>query len=405
MASGHSTRYGTNKPTEDVYGYPLVGRSWDCVKQAGLDVVVVTRFPEIARLAEKAGFRCVLHDNPLQSATIRLGLQAGEGRGWEGCLFLSGDQPLVTPDSIRTMCDRFSGNPDEVYRLAWKGQQQKPVLFPKRLFSALQSLQGDSGGSAILRGRKTEAVEAGHEWELWDVDRPEDLERVRTWLRIAGAGLPEVLGIPKGITAVIGSGGKTTLLRVLAGQLKGKVILCTSTHIFPFSEWPLARTADEIGRALADSRAVCAGAPADQGRLTAPPVPFSAMREMADYVLVEADGSARRPLKAHAPWEPVIPEGTDRVLGVIGASGFLGSIRETVHRPEIFCRLAAEDRVITPGEQASPEMAAAVLRREALADTWILNQADAVPEALTRRFAAAMPERVIALSLRDLLNR
>ena len=44
------------------------------------------------------------------------------------------------------------------------------------------------------------------------------------------------LGIQKGITAVIGSGGKTTLLSVLAQELPGTVLLCTSTHIRPFAE-------------------------------------------------------------------------------------------------------------------------------------------------------------------------
>ena len=36
----------------------------------------------------------------------------------------------------------------------------------------------------------------------------------------------------KGVTAVIGSGGKATLLRILAEELSGTVILTTSTHIF-----------------------------------------------------------------------------------------------------------------------------------------------------------------------------
>ena len=47
----------------------------------------------------------------------------------------------------------------------------------------------------------------------------------------------ELLEIRPGVTAVIGGGGKTTLLRVLGEELAaagGRVLLCASTKIFPF---------------------------------------------------------------------------------------------------------------------------------------------------------------------------
>ena len=46
--------------------------------------------------------------------------------------------------------------------------------------------------------------------------------------------LYERLGVPCGVTAVIGSGGKTTLLSALSRELPGTVILTTTTHILPF---------------------------------------------------------------------------------------------------------------------------------------------------------------------------
>ena len=41
-----------------------------------------------------------------------------------------------------------------------------------------------------------------------------------------------------GITAVIGSGGKTSLIDRLCRELPGTVIVCTSTHIFPAKNLP-----------------------------------------------------------------------------------------------------------------------------------------------------------------------
>ena len=42
-----------------------------------------------------------------------------------------------------------------------------------------------------------------------------------------------LLHIGRGVTAIIGGGGKTTLIATLAGELskKGKVIITTTTHI------------------------------------------------------------------------------------------------------------------------------------------------------------------------------
>ena len=43
-----------------------------------------------------------------------------------------------------------------------------------------------------------------------------------------------LLHVGRGVTAIIGGGGKTTLMETLAGELskKGKVIITTTTHIY-----------------------------------------------------------------------------------------------------------------------------------------------------------------------------
>ena len=129
-------------------------------------------------------------------------------------------------------------------------------------------------------------------------------------------GLAEELGIGRGITAVIGSGGKTSLLDALARELDGTVVLTTTTHVLPFG-CPVLTDADEraVEQALWYSRVVCVGTPTGDGsgKLAAPRLKMRTLSVLADYVLVEADGAARHPLKAHADFEPVIPAGADRV--------------------------------------------------------------------------------------------
>ena len=195
----------------------------------------------------------------------------------------------------------------------------------------------------------------------------------------------EQLHMTKGRTAVIGSGGKTTLLRILAEELSGTVILTTSTHILPFAGIPLLETddIDQVRRALALYRVICMGTPAAEGKLTAPALPFSVLADAADYVIVEADGSKRLPLKAHASHEPVIPENTRKTVCVVGASGFGKPVEQTVHRPELFCaRTGAHMSGIV-----TPELAAQGIIAEHLADIVVLNQAETISPAAAKRFA------------------
>ena len=214
--------------------------------------------------------------------------------------------------------------------------------------------------------------------------------------------LAEILGVRKGVTAVIGSGGKTTLLRTLGEELArsgARVILATTTKFLPFPGIETVPGGErEIAEALGRRPLVCAAAPwGERGKLAESPVPMARLRALADYVLVEADGSAGLPLKAHAPHEPVIPAEAARTILVVGASGFGRPIREAAHRPERYAQLAECDIETA----VTPEIAARVLRAEGLGDLVLVNQAE-TPEAreLARKLAENLPLPVCAGSLR-----
>lgn len=186
--------------------------------------------------------------------------------------------------------------------------------------------------------------------------------------------------------SVIGSGGKTTFLRYLSLNLPGTVILTTSTHIWPFPDIPLVNVAvpgreqalSEIRSALARGRVVCLGKSEPSGKLADPSavILFEDLLQEADHVIMEADGAAGRPLKAHRPWEPVIPACTDLTVCLVGASGLGKPVSEACHCPDLFASLAG----ITPDTPVSAERVAAVLNREALADCYLINQIDVLPD-------------------------
>lgn len=220
--------------------------------------------------------------------------------------------------------------------------------------------------------------------------------------------LDELLAPSRGVISVIGSGGKSTLLACGGEALRrmGRtVVLATSTHMFAPDDMALARSEMELERALAATGIACAGEIEERtGKLVEPAMGFSRLAAIADHVLVEADGSHRLPLKAHAPHEPVFPPQSERAILVVGASGFGLPVERAVHRPEAFCRLAG----CSPQEPATPELVARAILAEGLVDEddlVIVNQVDRTDRPgdldACRAFARALDREVLAGGIRS----
>ena len=179
--------------------------------------------------------------------------------------------------------------------------------------------------------------------------------------------------IRPGVTALIGGGGKTSTLYALADWLRtqGSVIVCTSTHICKPPQYPYR---ERIDAPLQFGEVVSTGT-FDGRKLSLPQQSIEQLTTLADYVLVEADGSRQLPLKAHAPHEPVIPDRADTVLAVVGIDGLNRPIREVAHRPERYAAICGCD----PEAVVTPAMIAAVLQTYPRVDGVILNKADDPP--------------------------
>lgn len=191
--------------------------------------------------------------------------------------------------------------------------------------------------------------------------------------------LAEALAVGPGeVVAFIGAGGKTTAMYRVAENLAArglKVLVTTTTKIFPPDRPDVALILEEAGGGALASRAagafdrtrivaVAAGALADGKLRGLPPERVAALRGIAGVaaVLVEADGSARKPFKAPAVHEPVIPASTSLLVAVVGADALGCPLSaEVAHRPE----LVAQQGGIRMGDPITPEVVASVLLGEA----------------------------------------
>jgi xanthine dehydrogenase accessory factor len=145
------------------------------------------------------------------------------------------------------------------------------------------------------------------------------------------------------LTAVVGSGGKTTYIRREAEAYAAqglRVLVTTTCHMY--REPGTVEQLPEICDALQTTGRCMAGtflSPVPGERPKIGPLPGEVLEQamaFADEVLVEADGSRGYPVKFPGAHEPVIPPGTDRIVVIQGQA--LGQpIARATHRPELVC--------------------------------------------------------------------
>lgn len=154
--------------------------------------------------------------------------------------------------------------------------------------------------------------------------------------------------------AVVGSGGKTTLIKKLAAQYRSEgktVLVTTTTHMFIEPDTLLTDDATAIMQALNETGCVMAGIPEGQKIKALSKDTFDAVCDCADVVLVEADGSKGLPLKFPNATEPVIPENTDEIIVVCGLNAIGQKVKDVCHRLELVkACLDVEDYTIVEPE-------------------------------------------------------
>lgn len=142
----------------------------------------------------------------------------------------------------------------------------------------------------------------------------------------------------KQVIAIVGAGGKTTLMYALAhyyARQEACVIITTTTHIKKPGGYPVAGNKKELLRQLAGSRIVVAGKDAPGDKLTqADSMGIADYQAAADIVLAEADGAKHFPCKVPAENEPVIPKESSVVLGVAGLDAIGRPLQEVCFRKE-----------------------------------------------------------------------
>ncbi len=146
--------------------------------------------------------------------------------------------------------------------------------------------------------------------------------------------------------ALVGAGGKTTALFQIAQEMRAPVIVAASSHL---GTWQLSkadrhvivRDASELHPIEIENIVLFTGEINDQRTQPVNEKVLQALYSLAKRknipILIEADGSRQKSLKAPAEHEPPIPHFVDTVIVIAGLSAVGKTLTDqNIHRAEIF---------------------------------------------------------------------
>jgi molybdenum cofactor cytidylyltransferase len=185
LAAGGSARMGRPKQLLAYAGKPLVRHVTETAVSVGGGPVIVV----VGAVAEEVGVRvCDLPVRVVQNDRWEMGIGSSIRAGMNAWLsddsqpgavvILLGDQPLVTPGTIRRLIDAQAATGKPVCAAAFEGTIGPPVLVTRALFPQLLSLPDDRGAKHIWAANPDQVHAVPCPEAASDLDTPEDYDRL-----------------------------------------------------------------------------------------------------------------------------------------------------------------------------------------------------------------------------------
>jgi molybdenum cofactor cytidylyltransferase len=180
LAAGSARRFGSDKLSAEFRSEPLVHHAIRAACAAPVQRVIVVASPglDIGNWEGGPPVSVVRTANEALSTSLKAGV--AEAGNADGAFVFLGDMPLVPHDEAVRLAAMLGENYAVVPR--HDGLNGHPVLFARRAFADIASLEGDEGAGRLLNGRADVAFDAcPNECIHLDVDWPEDISRLEAW--------------------------------------------------------------------------------------------------------------------------------------------------------------------------------------------------------------------------------
>ncbi len=180
LAAGESTRMGRDKLSLKIGNKTILEETLNQVIRSGIkDIVVVTGSLNVYyELFKRKKIRLI--ENPLYKTGMASSLQAGlrvVDEKAQGVIFALADQPQVSSNIYRSLCNKYSASLPLCVYPVFKGKRGNPALFDRRTWPEFMNLTGEQGGREVLKHLEEDQIESirtNTPSILLDIDGPDD---------------------------------------------------------------------------------------------------------------------------------------------------------------------------------------------------------------------------------------
>lgn len=182
LAAGFSSRMeGVNKLTLEIEGKKIIEHVIVAAQNSKLDeLLIVYKDDELKNIATKYNVKAIYNENSEKgmSTSLKAGINL-LSKNSNACLFLLGDMPFVSINTIDTLLEKASklttvSLESSIIVPFYDGKRGNPVIFGKKYYEEILQNTGDLGAREILK-QNPEAVikvDIDDDCENIDIDTP-----------------------------------------------------------------------------------------------------------------------------------------------------------------------------------------------------------------------------------------
>ncbi len=153
----------------------------------------------------------------------------------------------------------------------------------------------------------------------------------------------------KSCVGILGGGGKTTLLHALGDELSKtydhvtlssltKAGISAQHRVHYYREFEVEESRELLFKI--NPLYIMAEQESEYKLIGLTPDQLQSLHDASDLTLFECDGARKKPIKAHQPFDPVIPHFATHAIIMVGADAVGAKVDgKMVHRPELFREL------------------------------------------------------------------
>jgi molybdenum cofactor cytidylyltransferase len=180
LAAGESKRFNGIKVLAAYGDKPVLQRAIDnalVLTDVAVTVVVGAHRSQIVQQIDFSGVKRLYNARwqDGMASSLRCAVRCADD-DTQAMLFVAADQVLVRPDHLAAMAKHWRENPDRIVAAFYGSEPGIPALIPRRFWSGLTALTGDSGAKKIINANKLNLILYNLPEAEKDIDTREDLE-------------------------------------------------------------------------------------------------------------------------------------------------------------------------------------------------------------------------------------